>query len=315
MAEWDKEQPEKNVGTKAAVQSAMDKSNDGMRDAVTDETKIWDASRMRAAMKEAEYRKRGPTEAEKAALLAAAGKEAEQSNAATDGADKAALLAAAAEQAANSDEVTAVVKSEATQSEAIQAEVTDPDEAMLDESKSATTNSKAEPFSAKLLIKDIIIACLIALVISFFIRPTIVRETSMQPTVEPNDYLLMSKQAYTFGEIERGDIVIFESELKLDETHNKLLIKRVIALPGDSIEIKDNQVFVNSELLDEPYIAEGGTPGDVSKRTLDADEVWVMGDHRAVSIDSRSLGAIKEDAIVGKAIFRLYPFSGFGRLK
>ena len=169
--------------------------------------------------------------------------------------------------------------------------------------------------NARLIVKDIIIACIIALVISAFVRPTIVQETSMEPTVEPRDYLLMSRQAYRFGDLERGDIVIFKSELKLDADHNKLLIKRAIGLPGDTIAVHDGEVFVNGELLDEPYIAEGGTPGFVEEITLGDNEVFVMGDHREVSVDSRSFGPIEKDTIVGQAVFRLWPLKEFGTLE
>ena len=168
--------------------------------------------------------------------------------------------------------------------------------------------------NARIIIKDVIIACIIALVISAFIRPTIVQETSMEPTVEPRDYLLMSRQAYRFGQLDYGDIVIFRSDLKLDAEHNKLLIKRVIGLPGDTIAVHDGEVYLNGEQLNEPYIAEGGTPGFVEETTLGDGEVFVMGDHREVSVDSRSFGPIPQDVIVGKAVFRLWPFSGFGPL-
>ena len=168
--------------------------------------------------------------------------------------------------------------------------------------------------NARIIIKDVIIACIIALVISAFIRPTIVQETSMEPTVEPRDYLLMSRQAYRFGHLDYGDIVIFRSDLKLDEEHNKLLIKRVIALPGDTIAVTEGKVYLNGEVINEPYIAEGGTPGEVEETTLGDGEVFVMGDHREVSVDSRSFGPIQQDMIVGKAVFRLWPFSGFGPL-
>ena len=168
--------------------------------------------------------------------------------------------------------------------------------------------------NARLIVKDVIIACIIALVISAFVRPTIVQETSMEPTVEPRDYLLMSRQAYRFGELEHGDIVIFKSELKLDESHNKLLIKRVIGLPGDTIAVHDGEVYLNGEALEEPYIAVGGTPGYVEETTLGSNDVFVMGDHREVSVDSRSFGPIDKDTIVGKAVFRLWPLKEFGAL-
>lgn len=166
--------------------------------------------------------------------------------------------------------------------------------------------------NVKGMIRDILIACAIAFVISLFIRPTLVKETSMEPTVHPNDYVIMSKQAYTFGKIERGDIIVFKSDLKLDDNHNKLLIKRVIGIPGDIITISDGNVYLNGDKLEEPYIASGGTIGEIYNLTVPEGEVFVMGDHRNVSVDSRKLGCIDQDDIVGQAVFRLYPFDKIG---
>ncbi len=167
--------------------------------------------------------------------------------------------------------------------------------------------------NAKILIKDILIALAIALALSFFFQQTVVRETSMEPTVSPNDYLILSRQAYTFGEIQRGDIIVFRSDLKLDDTHYKLLIKRVIAVAGDTITIRDGNVYLNGELLDEPYIAEGGTDGNLSI-TVPTGRIFVMGDNRSVSVDSRTLGTIEVEDVVGKAIFRVFPFTKIGTL-
>lgn len=166
--------------------------------------------------------------------------------------------------------------------------------------------------NVKTIVKDILIACVIAFVISLFIRPTLVKETSMEPTVRADDYVIMSKQSYTFGKIERGDIVVFKSDLKLDETHNKLLIKRVIGIPGDIITISDGNVYLNGNLVNEPYIAPGGTVGEIYNLTVPKRQAFVMGDHRSVSIDSRKFGCIKQKDIVGQAVFRLYPFNKIG---
>jgi len=170
------------------------------------------------------------------------------------------------------------------------------------------------PDGVRLIVKDVFIACLIALAISMVFRPTIVRETSMEPTISPSDYLIMYRMAYRFGDVERGDIVIFQSDLKLDDRHNKLLIKRVIALPGDTLSIHGGLVYINGTLQSEDYIADGVTEGEV-EMVVPPGQVFVMGDHRSVSVDSRSLGCIDIDDIVGKAVFRLYPFRDFGMLK
>ena len=165
------------------------------------------------------------------------------------------------------------------------------------------------------LFRDLLIAALIALAVSFFIRPTIVYETSMQPTIDPHDYLLMSKQAYRSKEVERGDVVIFKSDIELENTgKKKLLIKRVIGVPGDVITIADGNLYINGSKMEEKYIAKGGTPGKVYNVKVPKGEVFVMGDHREVSRDSREFGCVKQNKIVGKAIVRLFPFNKIEKL-
>ncbi len=93
-------------------------------------------------------------------------------------------------------------------------------------------------------IRDIVAAVLIAVIIAQFIQPTIVREHSMQNTLQPNDYLILSKMAYKFGgDVEYGDIVVFKSDVEQENGKKKLLIKRVIAKGGDTIAIADGQVY------------------------------------------------------------------------
>ena len=91
-------------------------------------------------------------------------------------------------------------------------------------------------------IKDIIIAIVIALIVVQFIKPTIVKQSSMEPNFYENDYLFVSKQSYTFGEPKRGDVVVVHSALLRENGDEKLLIKRVIGLPGDKIDISDGKV-------------------------------------------------------------------------
>ncbi len=168
----------------------------------------------------------------------------------------------------------------------------------------------------KEIIRDVIIAAIIAIVVIQFVRPVVVHETSMTNTLQPGDYLLMNKMAYKNHEAERGDIVILHSELKQDNGSEKLLIKRVVGLPGDTVLIKDNSVYINGELLEEDYIREPGVvPGDVDI-TVPEGEYFVMGDNRGNSIDSRSeeVGCVKQEDLVGKAFFRLFPFKNIGKI-
>ena len=168
----------------------------------------------------------------------------------------------------------------------------------------------------KEILRDIVIAAAIAFIVIQFVRPVVVHETSMTDTLQPGDYLLMNKKIYRHNEAERGDIVVLHSNLTQENGREKLLIKRVIGLPGDTVFIKDNSVYINEELLEEDYIREPGVvPGDVDI-TVPEGEYFVMGDNRGNSIDSRSeeVGCVKHKDLVGKAFFRLYPFKNIGKI-
>lgn len=160
-------------------------------------------------------------------------------------------------------------------------------------------------------IRDIIIALLIAGTILLFFKPIVVKQESMQPTFYSNDYVIVSRQAYNlFGDVERGDVIVFKSDLVDENGEQKHLIKRVIAVGGDTIEIRDGYVYLNGEMLDEPYVAEEGISGEMSSVTVEEGKMFVMGDNRRVSQDSRSpeLGQVEESSIVGKVVLRIYPF-------
>ncbi len=174
--------------------------------------------------------------------------------------------------------------------------------------------------------RDIIVALVIALIISLVIKPTIVKESSMEPNFNSNDYIFLSKIAYKFGhDPKHGDVIVFRSNsenlLDVNGKH-KLLIKRIIGLPGDEIKIANGEVYVNGELNDQSFTKDGETwvdyPGDdeVLELTVPEGEVFCMGDNREVSVDSRSddVGCVDEDTIVGKAIFRLFPLSAMGTI-
>ena len=155
---------------------------------------------------------------------------------------------------------------------------------------------------------------IVAVVFSFFFRVMMVSGSSMVPTLTDGDRLLVQTVLY---QPKRGDIVILDGYID----YGKPLVKRIIAMEGDTVDIDftTGDVFVNGELQQEPYIAEPTiTAGDLSLPiTLGEDQIFVMGDNRNGSRDSRNseIGCLDRRDIVGKAIFRLTPFDSMGRIK
>ena len=180
----------------------------------------------------------------------------------------------------------------------------------------ADVAKKSKGSEAFAWIRDIIIAIIIALMISQFITPTIVQEHSMDDTLHNNDYLILWKMAYRSSEPSYGDIVVFKSNLLDDNGKGKLLIKRVVAKSGDTIAVKDGYVYRNGKQLMETYTKDGYTNGGIDETVVPEGKLFLLGDNRVVSIDSRdpSVGFVDEDLLVGKAVLRLYPFNKMGGL-
>ncbi|MEA4922548.1 MAG: signal peptidase I [Eubacteriaceae bacterium] len=166
----------------------------------------------------------------------------------------------------------------------------------------------------KSLIRDIIIVLVVVLVVTFFIKPIIVKQTSMTPTLQENNYLFVSKQAYRFSDPKRGQIIVFPTDANGEE---ELYIKRIIGLPGDTIDIKDGEVYVNGDKKNQDYTRDGYTPGDVDSFKVPEGQLYVMGDNRVDSIDSRyeEIGTVSIDEVTGVAFLRLWPLNEIGFLK
>lgn len=162
-------------------------------------------------------------------------------------------------------------------------------------------------------LKTIILSVVIAIVITMFIRPTLVKGESMMPTLQPNNYLIINKVTYMFTHPENGDIVVFATGLHNLDGSNKDLIKRVIGVEGDTLEIKEGKVYVNGNLISEEYILGNYTNGDI-KLTIPEGKIFVMGDNRGNSLDSRNseVGLVDLSDIKGKVLIRLYPFNELG---
>lgn len=167
-------------------------------------------------------------------------------------------------------------------------------------------------------VRDIAIAIVIALAISMIVKPTVVKESSMEPNFYANDYIFLSRLAYKFGgQPEKGDVIVFRTNsnsLLDDSGKHKLLIKRVIGVPGDKIRIVHGEVYINGEPDDQSYTRDGDTTGYIEDAVVPEGKLFCMGDNREVSIDSRSgeVGFIDQDTIIGKAVFRLLPLGNMG---
>lgn len=164
--------------------------------------------------------------------------------------------------------------------------------------------------------KTIVSSFIIALLITTVVQPTIVSGKSMYPNLDDKDYLIINKLAYKNELPSRGDIIVFDSNL-VDEVSGKpkKLIKRVIGLPGERVEIVNGYVYINGEKLDERYLDGVFTDGEVDMVVPD-NSIYVLGDNRPNSGDSRleEIGAVSMDTVMGEAIFRLFPFDKIGKI-
>jgi len=172
------------------------------------------------------------------------------------------------------------------------------------------------------------------LIKTFLVQPFWIPSESMLDTIHVNDRVMVNKLAFQLGEPERGDIVVFRdpAEPEIEESIPEAvirsvleaigirtrgrddLIKRVIGLPGETVTISDNQVHIDGVALAEPYLDENVTMPVEGPFTIGPDEVFVMGDNREFSFDSRRFGNIEYDALVGRAFVIIWPLSNFGGL-
>lgn len=192
----------------------------------------------------------------------------------------------------------------------------------------------------------IIVAVILALLFRHFIgTPTVVQQPSMQTTLMPNDRLILNRWVATVnGELKRGDIITFEAptgNASLDnpiarydynptgfwekfnyyflENGKKSYIKRIIGLEGDIIQIKDNKVYRNGVMLNEEYLQDGmvttSMGGAFTDLVVPNGCVFVLGDNRGSSVDSRIFGCIPLDRVESRVLFRFWPLNKFGKVK
>jgi signal peptidase I len=185
--------------------------------------------------------------------------------------------------------------------------------------------------------KELPILILVALVVAVLIKTFLVQaffipSGSMHDTLLEGDRVMVNKLAYRFGDPARGDVIVFDSPLVADgggetifgalvrhvteslglSSPDSALIKRVIALGGETIEVRQNHVYIDGVALDEPYVKAGSRMPRYGPFSVPEGYVFVMGDNRSSSTDSRSFGPIPESDIVGRAFVRVWPPSRWG---
>lgn len=171
---------------------------------------------------------------------------------------------------------------------------------------------QAKSTGLMLWIRDLLIsAAASVLIITFVYQPVRVEGTSMLPRLEDRDRLFINKFVYHFTAIERGDVVVFRHPASYDPQRS--YIKRVIALPGDTLRIDNGRVYVNGRLLREPYVPpEYRDHRSLAETVIPPDSYFMMGDHRSISSDSRDFGPVDRSLIYGKAVFVYWPARDLG---
>ena len=165
------------------------------------------------------------------------------------------------------------------------------------------------------VVKMLILAAVIVLPIRYFIfQPFFVQGISMQPNFATGDYLIVDELTYRLRSPERGEVIVF----KYPKDPTQRYIKRVIGLPGETVQIQDGKVTIDNSsglmtLNESAYLPDTYVPGNV-KITLASDEYFVMGDNRDFSSDSRSWGPVPRKDIIGRALVRAWPFTALAKI-
>ena len=158
-------------------------------------------------------------------------------------------------------------------------------------------------------------ALLIALLIkTFLFQAFYIPSASMDPTLKVHDRVLVNKLSYHLHPVHRGDIIVFKAPAEERTAQIKDLVKRVIALPGDTIAARDGRVYINDRLLNEPYLPKGTRTDDLPRTVIPAGSYFMMGDNRNASSDSRVFGPIRRSTIIGRAFVKMWPFNRLGFL-
>ena len=182
---------------------------------------------------------------------------------------------------------------------------------LIPEQSTAPAAQRSETHWLRELLETLIPAVLLAVVINLFLaQATRVFGQSMEPNLHTDQRIVVEKVSYRFHLPQRGDIVV----LKLPQNTKELLIKRVLALPGETVEIHEGRVWVDGQAVDEPYLTQP-TMGQMAPLVVPDGHVFVLGDNRGFSNDSRSFGPVPVEDIVGHAWLSYWPPDQLGIVK
>ncbi|MEZ4867111.1 MAG: signal peptidase I [Caldilineaceae bacterium] len=173
-----------------------------------------------------------------------------------------------------------------------------------------------QPSAIWMLLRELVETIVLSLIIFLLIRQVVqnyrIESHSMQPNFFEGQFILVNKLAFKIGEPSRGEVIVFHNPNNTDEDY----IKRVIGLPGDTVEIDDQTVLINGQVLHEPYATNAFRAGErYGPEVVPPNHLFVMGDNRSNSSDSRRIGPIPEELIVGQAWLRVWPMDKWGLIK
>jgi len=178
--------------------------------------------------------------------------------------------------------------------------------------KKAQSNRKKQGYEWLVLVAASLAVALV--VRGFLIQAFYIPSESMVPTLVKNDRVLVNKLSYKLHDVHRGDIVVFKAPPGAATAQVKDLIKRVVGLPGETIEGRNGSITINGQPLDEPYLSPDVRSRDFPPEKIAPDKYYVLGDNRQDSRDSTFFHAIDESAIVGRAFVKIWPLSDLGLL-
>ena len=159
------------------------------------------------------------------------------------------------------------------------------------------------------IIETLLLSAILFIVINAVTARVRVDGYSMVPTFQGGEFIIVSKMTYKFGELSRGDILVFHQPRDPDQDY----IKRVIGLPGETVRVNNEQVLIDGQALDDPYINEA--PRYTGSWVVPEGMVFVLGDNRNNSSDSHSWGPLSMNNVIGRAIFVYWPFSSLGKIE